>query len=129
MSSLALVADFLTSHWAEVVTYFRGIFCIESWFWVLFQRQLLCLGVFDSYHPFPPSWPMKTLLKVKIVTKLQTHHNSKSDPCRRQIHNSLPRNFLCMLGSDGVLLNKWGRTAGIVAASVRGFLVACHPWE
>lgn len=31
-SSLALAAGFLTSHWTEAGIYFRGTFCMESWF-------------------------------------------------------------------------------------------------
>lgn len=50
----------LASHWTEVVTYFRGTFCIENWFLGVVTEAAVISGFFfsDSYHPFPSSWPM-----------------------------------------------------------------------
>lgn len=98
-SSLALVAGFLTSHWTEVVTYFGGTFCIESWFLDIVPEAavLSVLGCFfsDSYHPFLSSWPMcGDNNNKKNPNPQKTTTTNKSDPCRRWVPPFLyPRIF------------------------------------
>lgn len=64
-----LQLDSLTSHWTEVIMYFRGTFCKESWFLGVVAEAagglfvcLWCVCVLFSffpglYHPFLSSWP------------------------------------------------------------------------
>lgn len=69
-SSLALAADSLASHWTEVVTYFRGTFCIENWFLGVVTEAAVISGFFFLIHTTPSHLPgpcMGTLTKCKII--------------------------------------------------------------
>lgn len=73
-SSLALVAGFLTSHWTEVVTYFGGTFCIESWFLDIVPEAAVIsvLGCFFLIHTTPSHLP-GPCVGIIIIKKTPTH--------------------------------------------------------
>lgn len=74
-SSLALVAGFLTSHWTEVVTYFGGTFCIQSWFLDIVPEAAVlsvCLGCFFLIHATPSHLP-GPCVGIIIIIKNRTH--------------------------------------------------------
>jgi len=79
MSSLALVAGFLTSHWTEAVIYFRRTFCVEIgccprewWFCLVFVLGFFLIHVIPSLALGPGMGILIKKQNQKTPQKTQT---------------------------------------------------------